>query len=193
MRMISDNIGWDGSSFFCRRCGKAGYTKMAQVRGHLAMCPGRAISKGAIPQPVSQPVSKPVGQPAATGLRAVATVPTATMSGLANQLQPVNQQQLGDRYGELDRRLGTLENEYNHLLVERNSPADDWLSRNKSTVILIAILAFGFVMMMRESQSCNGDGSGKSSKSPLSSLGEKALGQFVNRGVSKGVDSLFGK
>lgn len=39
MQIISDNIGWDKGSFFCRHCGRKGYKKMAQVKGHLALCP----------------------------------------------------------------------------------------------------------------------------------------------------------
>jgi len=190
MRMISDNIGWDGSSFFCRRCGKAGYAKMAQVRGHLAMCPGRAISKGAIPQPVSQPVATSCNLVTAAPVGSLGISPTANQQ---QQLQPVATGYNPAGYDQLVERVGTLENEYNHMLVERNIPSDDWFSKNKNTVILIAIVAFGFIMMMQQNQSCNGDGSGKSSKSAFNSLGEKALSQFVSRGVSKGVDSLFGK
>lgn len=43
---VSVNIGFDGGTYFCKRCGKAGYERATQVRGHLAMCPGTLMRKG---------------------------------------------------------------------------------------------------------------------------------------------------
>lgn len=43
---VSDNIGFDGETYYCRRCGKDGYARATQVRGHLALCPGTLARKG---------------------------------------------------------------------------------------------------------------------------------------------------
>ena len=37
--VISEKIGKNSNGYFCRLCGKGGYKKMAQARGHLSMCP----------------------------------------------------------------------------------------------------------------------------------------------------------
>ena len=38
---ICENVGHDGESFFCMRCGKAGYSTKAQAIGHLVICKSR--------------------------------------------------------------------------------------------------------------------------------------------------------
>lgn len=181
MKMISDSIGWDGVSFFCRRCGRAGYSKMAQVKGHLAMCPGRAVAKGAVPQLAAASCS-PVANAPFEGLQ---VLPTASQQ---QQLQPI----LASSYGQLDDRVKQLENEYNHMLVERNLPANDWFSSNKNMLIIMAVSVVALYLVTRNSQ-CQCDNGSKVVKNGMASFGEKALAKFVDRGITKGVDSLFGK
>ena len=41
MNIISKSVGYDGYRFFCMRCGKAGYSTIAQVIGHLVICRSR--------------------------------------------------------------------------------------------------------------------------------------------------------
>jgi len=54
-KVISDNIAWDGSHFSCRRCGKSGYKSMQAIKGHLSMCPSKAMQKGAIQPATASP------------------------------------------------------------------------------------------------------------------------------------------
>jgi len=36
---ISEHIGFDGKHYYCQHCGKSGYERMEQARGHLGQCP----------------------------------------------------------------------------------------------------------------------------------------------------------
>jgi hypothetical protein len=200
-RMISDNIGWDGNGFFCRRCGKAGYGKMAQVKGHLAMCPGTAISKGAIPR------GQPPGQLAATSWQPVGSASNAGLTGRASyqqqqQLQPANNQpaypnqpasQLGyPAYTDLNSRVSRLENEYQHALVERNAPGQIFgLDKNALMLILVVGLLIFWAVEQRGSQCPTVlEGKPKASK-PMGKLSEKVMTKFTDRMATRAADSLF--
>jgi len=178
MKMISDNIGWDGQHFFCRRCGKSGYSKMAQVKGHLAMCPGTAISKGALLKPAE------TSQPVAASCSPV----TSAFSGGSSDVSSYQQQQ------QLVDRVGRLENEYNHMLISQNEPVSDWLSQNKDLLVLGLVVAFIVYMIVQQSKCvCDGSSgsSGRSGKAGLGNLGEKAFTKLADRVISKSVDSIF--
>ncbi len=43
MKITGYNIGYDGKSFFCMRCGKAGFKSEMAVRGHLSSCKGGRV------------------------------------------------------------------------------------------------------------------------------------------------------
>ncbi|MDQ1252734.1 MAG: hypothetical protein QG646_1866 [Euryarchaeota archaeon] len=140
---ISENIGWDGTHFSCRRCGKSGYDRMAQVRGHLAMCRGKAIQKGAIPKQDSQPV--------ATALK-------ANFKGLPTGWQPVavapsNNQSVDDRLARLETKV---DNEIQHMLVDRNqnntiNGLSAWFEANKGMILLVGG-SFLLVLLLRDSK-----------------------------------------
>lgn len=36
---VSDHIGFDGKHYYCLHCGRSGYERMTQARGHLGQCP----------------------------------------------------------------------------------------------------------------------------------------------------------
>lgn len=197
---VSENIGHDGTHFFCLRCGKSGYDRMAQVRGHLAMCAGTAIRKGVVipnpnpPRPQLQYTpTQPVSQPVATSYN-----PVATALPLNSYLprQPVEQQQLslvtaGQYNPSLEQRLATLENESHHMLMSRNQPSGfgDLFAQNKTLIICVAVVLFA-VLLMNMNRRCD-LGAVADRKSSAGEFGRKAFTKLVDKGITKGVDALF--
>jgi hypothetical protein len=201
VKFISESIGFDGQFFFCRRCGKAGYTKMAQVRGHLSVCPGTAIRKGALPSDSNPLVTHSLsrrdgglgGQVLPSGLS-----PLNQPSNLGSSYPPSGSSPpaLGYGYEQLDHRIAMLENEYNHLLYRNNAPAvssGDWLNQNKSWLIMVVVgLALVWVVGRSFQSNCNVAGTGDAKRTNrIEQLGEKAAGKFADRLVTKAADSLF--
>jgi hypothetical protein len=177
---------------------------MSQVRGHLAMCPGTAIRRGAIPQ-------GRLGQLAvATQLNSVGGVFDTNLTGQVNQhqhqqlqpvvsqLQPVVSQPVGPGqlnysvYEDLQQRVAQLENEYNHMLVERNSPGGFFgLGGNSLLWVVVVGLLFLFLMEQRDSQCSNAPSIGKPSRR-VSNIGERVMTKLTDRFATKAADSLFG-
>ncbi len=208
---VSDNIAFDGHSYYCRRCGKAGYAKATSVRSHLALCPGTLLRKGIEPttacnnnnrllQPLNGAVDGGLGGGQQQPLVAVVEPLVGGFSGGQQQplvREPVNNALLG-RYEELDRRVALIENEYQHQLRRDNPPAPGLLSIsqsiNKNWVIILVV---GAMVLWAMSQSynarCNavGNGGADLKGSKVSQLGEKAVGKFTDRMVTKAADSLF--
>jgi len=53
---VCKNVGWDGSSFFCMRCGKAGFDTQAKAVGHQSQCPAKNASL-VVPPPTTTTIS----------------------------------------------------------------------------------------------------------------------------------------
>jgi hypothetical protein len=203
---VSENIGYDGFSYYCRRCGKAGYSKPTQVRGHLAMCNGTLIRKG-LP-PTTSCNQLPTGNHAGLrdrGANQLQPVRRASLGALPEvQLQPVEvvvgpgNYQLDDHYQQLDGRIAALENEYNHFLMERNSPkGESWVSKNMGwlvfgAIVLFAIVSGGFGQVCQSPTGIGQAQSTGSTGSPFNSLGPKLVGKAAERAMMKSVDRLFG-
>ena len=49
VRLVEKFVGFDGQTYFCRLCGRAGFKSVASVRGHLGYCPSR---KGGLLSPL---------------------------------------------------------------------------------------------------------------------------------------------
>lgn len=202
VRMISDSIGHDGNSFFCRRCFKAGYRLLAAVKGHLAMCPGTAIQKGALPASCSQlPTGQGVGlgdlgQPAAAASRSWVGGALFQGSGeLASyqqehqqlgQLQPAsNYQQLAAIQQEQEtqrQRINRLMNEYSHMVYATNAPSG---GIDKKWILVGAfVLVLLFLSTARNCPPCE-SGMGRSSRS--SNLKDRVIGKASD----KAIDYIF--
>lgn len=193
---ISENIAHDGTHFFCLRCGKSGYDRMAQVRGHLAMCPGTAIRKGVIlpnPNP-TRPESQYIHpQPVPTQYNPLATAFSGDSYQPATQLE---QQQLGQvtagQYNpSLEQRLATLENESHHMLMSRNQQGalGDLFGRYKTLIICSALVLFAVAILSRNQ--CDPGSAKPDQKRIVGDVGKKALTKLVDKGITKGVDALF--
>jgi hypothetical protein len=132
---------------------------MAQVRGHLAMCKGKAIQKGAIPKQDSQPV--------ATGCNSVITLSKANFKGLTTGWQPVavapsNNQSVDDRLARLETKV---DNEMTHMIVDRNQTVgiNDWVSANKDTLIILGIAGLFILLWSESACKCDGQNSRRNS------------------------------
>lgn len=203
MKQVCKDVGWDGQGFCCLRCGKAEFKSEASARGHLSQCKGRAISRG-----VFHPLVETVALPAPLGCceqvlpaygggvptTLLGGAPGGTGGGQTTSLQSGSATEDPGWYG-VDQRLRSLENEYNHLLMQRNlQPAGfnvgDWFSQNKA-VIIISVVALMIYVLSRQSEcECpNGEVGKKVSK--VGGLGQKALSKLTDRAISKSIDSLF--
>lgn len=202
VKKISDNIGFDGSYFFCLRCGKAGYSSVAQVRGHLSVCPGTAIRKGLLPATCNPLASVQraglATQVPASGLNPLGNAQEASLQNFqvpapapalgylpgADYQQAAILQELGTHRQEISQ----LQNEYSHMLVQKNAPLSggDWFSQNKGLIIILGLL---LLVVLLKQQPCRLGGGEKASSLPT--FGEKALSQLTSRAISKGVDSFF--
>jgi hypothetical protein len=170
-KVISENIGWDGTYFYCRRCGKSGYSKMQSIKGHLSMCPGKAIQKGAI-QLANQPAT---ASHSPVGTMSIGNVESSPASQPATTAKSDNSQILS--------RISALENEYNHMLVENNNPvsSSDWISRNKDMLIILGILVVLYLILQESKCKCANESSGRARANGFSST-------LANRAASKAID-----
>lgn len=176
-KVISDSIGWDGKGFYCRLCGKANYDKMAQVRGHLAMCPGKAIQKGAV---------KSDSQPVVSSWQPVRTASKANVDGLPTTQPAVA---VTPSSNQLEDRIVRLENEYQHMLIEKNTVdcggSFDLRSDNLRLLIMLGVVGAIFYFIGRENCDCDCSVGGTvrrtKGNSFISSAGTKVFGKLVDK------------
>jgi len=201
VKQVCKDVGWHGGSFYCLRCGKAGFQSEAQARGHLAQCKGRAIQRGVLHSPVGvapdpnlsggQILPLAVGGAGAHTYQLGGSAPGGSGGGQTSSISP-------DWY-TINQRMATLENTvYNenyHLLMQRNlQPAGfsvgDWFFHNKGFIIISAVALL--ILLAGRDSSCEcPDGSKGVSKSKVGGLGQKALSKLTDRAISKSIDSLF--
>jgi hypothetical protein len=196
---VSANIGFDGSTYFCKRCGKAGYGKATQVRGHLAMCPGTLMRKGVEPttacnhlQPLATEYNGGLsgGQPVvvAAVVDPVANPPVGGYEQLASQVAT-----MAGEFTTMAGEVATMRNHYNHMMGQVNQPqyqpvGQDFFSQYKGIIIVGAIIFFA-LMLSERSGNCQGASDGKSTSA--NNIGTKALTKLVDTGITKGIASLF--
>jgi len=186
---VSKNIGFDGSTYFCKRCGKAGYGKATQVRGHLAMCPGTLMRKGVEPTGSSKQL-----QLLASGYNGTLSGGQPVVAAVVDN--PVNElvdNQLAVKYSQLEERMIKVENHYTHVMGQINQPAQyqpaqkSFFDQHK-VVIIIGVLVFVMTMLEREAGKC---GETENKGTMMGSLGTKAMSKLVDTGITKGVAALF--
>lgn len=216
MTQVCKNVGFDGNGFYCQRCGKAGFRSEASARGHLSQCKGRAIERGIpvverehLPVPVETFQHMPIKQvlpPAGGGVDA-GTYHSFSGGGGCDGGQNTKQilsnfdsapttfsSDSPDWFFSMDTRLRALENEYNHLLLDRNQPQQyhsvqqDFFTQYKGLIIVGAIILFA-IIMSNQSKAC--EGGSNSTGVTVGNLGTKALGKLVDTGITKGVAALF--
>ena len=205
MQEICKDVGFDGRSFYCMRCGRAGFRSEAAARGHLGQCKGRLISQGIDPAALAGRGAPAAGRSHARALDA-AHAAAASSSYTKHMLgsfddtsapfspEPVGYPDyIGQQLAIHTSQIAELRNEYNHMLVRNNPPTNnnDWFGQNKGLVMMVVIVAFIFWTMNQSSCPSN-CGESKTGRSRVSSLGEKAAAKLIDRGITKSVDKLFG-
>jgi len=189
---VSDSIGFDGRSYYCRRCGRAGYRKATQVRGHLAMCPGTMMRKGV--SPTTSYNWLPSGNGAglqnlgANYLQPVTGASGGDLGG--SQLQPL-EVVVGPSYEQLDRRISAMENEYQHLLQQRNQPAESWFNKNMALILLGGIILIALFSSMTQSCQCP-TGESRTRRGPdMAKLSERVINKAADVAITKGFGRVF--
>jgi len=204
---ICKDVGHDGESYFCLRCGKAEFQSVAAARGHLGYCKGRMIQKGILPvepglvpqrdSPLLPVAAAPAPAPAAIS-RSLAAAPAAPAAaknttqvlggfGVARQDPEAYPQHPPPGYFALESRIGVLENERHHLLLSANGSGSSWFDQNK-TLLLIGGFLLALILLSGSGQcSTVGDVSAGS----RNGIKEKALAKLLDRSVSKTVDMVF--
>jgi len=200
VRVVSDSLGYDGETYFCRLCGKAGYRSLAAAKGHLAQCPGKMLQKHGVSPAVSAFSGSPGGgQP--PGQLAAASYSWAGAGQNADLQTSSYQQQrqhlgladagLGRQVAELSRQVSRLSNEYHHMVLERNVGFDlGEFFRGKWfwTLAVGLFLAYSFG---RQNCSCPSLGEPSKSSGGGRSLGSALSSKALDRVVSKGIDRIF--
>lgn len=147
MTRICKGVFWDGTSYFCELCGRAGFQSEAQARGHLSQCKGRAIQQG---KPSYEPVVLPPA-PSLVGGGAGASLGWSGGGGAGggggqNDLILV-------RLDGIEQQVKRLSNEYNHMLQTYNAPANA-LSQGIPQWLMIGLLVLaGFWLIQSFSSS----------------------------------------
>ena len=181
-----------------------------------------ASSAGAVGRPVTHVCLKSraiwrcvrerlAGQLAATSWQPVGAAFGAGVAEQASyqqqqQPQPVDNQlaqpsypasQLGyPAYQDLNGRVSRLENEYQHSLIQRNSPGGI-LGLDKNTLIIIVaigLLIYFVSEQQRASRVCptvEGNSKAPAKSKGMGNIGDKVVTKFTDRFVSKAADSLF--
>ncbi len=197
VRVVSESIAHDGDGFYCRLCGRAGYRSLAAVKGHLSQCPGKLVQKGVLPAE-PQVAAAGLGWAGAGNNALLQTAsPAAAAPAPGAVVGPAlyGMQEITATIRENAHQISRMQNEYTHLMVEKNQRDPDamgWFSQNKQLIILGLVAVLVVVYLTRQNGSRCENGFEKSDgKGALDKLGEKALGAFTNKAISKSVDSLF--
>jgi hypothetical protein len=148
---MSNQVGYDlnKNEYFCKLCGRAGYSTLAQVRGHLSQCPNKnKVEKYLIKEPNIPNISISGGDGLVAGGGANNnTLMGATSGGEIPKdiLSEINR--LAKEIRELDKRILRIEryawNESNHLSQIKTNGLD-W---NK--LLLGALILFGAYFLYR--------------------------------------------
>lgn len=199
MSQVCKDVGHDGQGFYCLRCGKAGFKSEASARGHLAQCRGRAISRGVPVTDAAETYQQTslesgAGSSTVNGARIEGQLAGATPGGQSTTFLPDTVQASPGWFGDVDFRLKALENEYNHLLMEKNQTPtyhpiqQDFFSQYKGAIIIGALILFAMILSKQSGQCQVGSGN---KGVGMGNIGGKALSKLVDAGISKGVSALF--
>lgn len=217
---VCKDISWDGQSFFCERCGKAGYRTELAARGHLGSCKGRAVERG-IPASAlggfaaagggaygaqEVPRAAAAGGGGAAAQKRVVSFPSTgrqvefsapSYSSYPAELPPQSYPQSYPQSSELmglNARVQTLENELNHQLTLRNRPTGGnlggWIQENLPIVIILGVVVF--IMLYSNSRgSCSVEGTSQRRGLDVGKIGERMLNKGADTIISKGLGRIF--
>jgi hypothetical protein len=177
IKRVCKNVGHDGESFFCMRCGKAGYTTKEQAMGHLAKCKSRMSVLA------SQPASQLPSQPATYNLAELSTeLPTKLPLDVSaiEHLLSVQGQQIAD----IKQYQARMFNEVPHMQAVEQM---QFLGISAKGWVIIAIIAFVGYSLGREHCECD-NSDNKNNRRPRnggsgfgSNMAGKIAGKFIDK------------
>ena len=197
-RTVSEKIAFDGTGYSCRICGRAGYSSMASIKGHLSRCPARQIRAPAQPQ-LAAASWRLAGGPDMTVSSAPPQLAAASRSwdepyAPAHESQVASQ--LAEEIRELRSEVGTLKNEYSHVMEERalgtkaSFGGSDWVQRYKPLLIVGGLL-LGLFLISNNSRSCPSVAGSTNKGLTAKSLMERGVTKLADKGMTKMVDNLL--
>jgi hypothetical protein len=171
---VCKNVGWDGESFFCMRCGKAGFNTKAKAVGHQSQCQARNASL-VVPPPTTTP--PPDHHHITTTLPLAGMVPPP--SNIERQLA-----MFGQQIADMRQEQTKYTNEIPHLQAVQNM---GFLGISKEGWIIIGVVAL-LAYSMGHSSSCRcpvNEGSSRRTGGRLSTIQDKVTDKAISYGISK--------
>jgi len=176
---VCKNVGWDGVSFCCLRCNKAGFTSQAQAVGHQSQCTMNNKRLGALPQQeVVVPASFGTTLPQYSGGGTTEVVVPAEVDNKAiARMLMIQGQQILDikKY---------VSNEIPHQLANREN---GFLGISKEGWMIIGVVAL-LAYSMGHSSSCRcpvSEGAYRRTGGRLSSIQDKVTDKAISYGISR--------
>jgi hypothetical protein len=167
---------FDGKSYFCARCGKAGFKSEMAVRGHLSACQGQEGVLRELAELEAPPAPAPAPAPAR-----VATSPNLGLAELARVTRTVAPAGAAAPFLELDTRTAQLErenarlrrqmvitekranvatryatNHVSHLLAVQKESPSLW-NQILTPQVKVALMALGLVLLLGYLQESESD------------------------------------
>jgi len=178
---VCKNVGWDGSSYFCMRCFKAGFSTKAQAVGHQAQCPANEINLGSPPPPTTTTTTPP---PYSTILAPLTS--TSSPQNIEHQFII-----FGQLLAEIKQDQAKLANETTHALAVKNQNPFSNVDWGKVIAWGIGIAVISF-LIGRETKVCYCGVETSRSRSPRGrSLGNSVASKVTDKAISYGLNKLF--
>jgi hypothetical protein len=177
---VCKNVGWDGVSFCCLRCNKAGFTSQAQAVGHQSQCPMNNKNLGALPQQetVVVPASFGTTLPQYSGGGTTEVVVPAELDNKAiARMLIIQSQQIADI-------KKSMTNEIPHAIAKQQM---GFLGISKEGWIIIGVVAL-VAYSMGHSSSCRcpvSEGAYRRTGGRLSSIQDKVTDKAISYGISR--------
>ena len=174
IRRICKNVGHDGESYFCMRCGKAGYSTKEQAMGHLAKCKARETATVLPSQPASQLASQPASNLANLPAQLPTILPLGT-SAIERQLMVFGQQ-----LSEIKQEQSKLSNETTHMVAMNNQ--DFFSGKGLLILVVIGVVAY---LLGRENCSCDYSVGGTVRRTKSNGFGSAMAGKIAGKFIDK--------
>jgi len=176
---ICENVAHDGESFFCMRCGKAGFDTRAKAVGHQSQCPAKNASL-VVPPPTTTTTTPPpyttTTDHHTTTTPSDIVLPTSnTERQLAGMVQDIS---------EMKKLYAKAFNEGPHLQAVQQM---QFLGISKEGWIIIGVVAL-LAYSMGHSSSCRcpvNDNLSRRTGGRLSSIQDKVTDKAISYGISK--------
>jgi hypothetical protein len=180
IKEVCKNVGWDGESYFCMRCKKAGFATKAQAVGHQSQCSMNNKSFGFLPPPTTTTDHHHT---------TTTTPPDTTTLPPPDMVLPSNLERhlavLGKQLAEIQQGQAKITNETAHTIAVSNQ---GFLGISKEGWVIIGVVALVAYMLGRETKTCDcsiGDYRYKRSGNGRSGFGSamagKIAGKFIDR------------